>query len=219
MKKKTDDVLVLIYSISMASFLIMIAVGGFEIIKSALQTAINEGVSRDTILKISGGLGIISFSLIPIFVCIRMLLTKREILIVPQEVRWDASRDEKYPLDNKLRMEVLRHGVPDIFPGWQICKNREKQEFDIIRKEFEFVSYPEGTKIRETAVHLSELDKFIIHYGFAHDIRLFSGGKRIGWRKTTLDRILFLGPQYLIAFPSGFIIATHMNGLQSTTSV
>lgn len=213
-KKGVHDFLIIAYSIIMGLFLAVLARGGFAIMEAGLSAMMHDRISDKPVLEIVIGFGIILFVSTIVFAFARDLCVKRLILLVPKEVRWDASKNEKYPLNDKLRLEVLRHAVPEMFPGWQTHKDSESTGFNIIPKKFEFVRYPKGTIIRETAAHLSELDKFIVHYGFAHGMNLFLDGVRIGQRKTIWDRVFFLGPQYLVAFPSGFIIATHMDGLR-----
>lgn len=159
-----------------------------------------------------------------IFSLARTLCKKRAVLKIPQQIPTEEYNEDSMrfvltdlPL-NRLRLEVLRNMSDEIFPGWRIYPAQEKdagKRFNIVAKEFENASFPIDTKDPDPGMPLPLIEKFIFRY---HTRKLFQDGMIVGWRKTLWDKVLFLGPQYLVAFPSGFIVATHMDGLQPVIS-
>lgn len=169
-------------------------------------------------------LGVVGLGISWLFPLARTSYKKREILKIPEKIPTEEFDEDsmRFILTdlpfNRLRLEVLRNMSDEIFPGWRIYPTQKKdaeKRFDVVIKEFEDASFPSNTQDPDPFMPLPMIDKFILRH---HTRKLFQEGMIVGWRKTVWDMILFLGPRYLVAFPSGFIVATHMDGLRPVRS-
>mgnify|MGYP001587881400 CR=1 FL=1 len=224
MKRKWEEVLLLVMGILFLVVPTVLIFGGIYCLHRWITLPVEQKWVDFNVVGVAGALGAIGLSGSWVFLFSRHLYRKRAIVKIPEKVPREEFNENVMrftltdPPLNQLRLEVLRHTIDRVFPGWNIYlrqeKNREKW-FDVIEEEFEYADFPPDTKDPSPGVPLSLVEKFIYS---SHTRKLFQNGVIVGWRKTFWDTLFFLGPQYLVAFPSGFIIATHIDGLRQTKS-
>lgn len=224
MKRIPDEIVWLVMGVLFLSMSILLIAGGIYGLHRWITLPFEEKWIDSNIIGIVGALGAMTLGGSWVFSFSRHLYRKREVLKIPEKIPREEFDENSMrfvltdlPL-NRLRLEVLRNMSDEIFPGWRVYPMGEKdagKRFNAVTREFKDASFPLGTEDPDPFMPLPMIDKLILHH---HTRKLFQDGMIIGWRKTIWNEILFLGPQYLVAFPSGFIIATHKDGLQAVKS-
>lgn len=203
-----------------AGFIIIIGMGilGGSVVIDWATLSLEQQFELSNLCILAIGLVLLLCLSVPISLG-RSLCKKQEIVKIPEKIPTEEFDEGsmRFILTNlpynRLRLEALRNMTDEIFPGWKAYSANKKNAdtcFSIVVKEFEYADFPPGTKDPAPGWPLPLIEKFTCFNTY----KLFQNGIIIGWRKTLLDRIFFLGPQYLVAFPSGFIFATHTKGLR-----